>query len=80
MIRRNELEGPAEATQAECRRLREENARLRAMLGIPVPTGYGAALHAEASAADTKESLVSPPTPEEKIALFQSLFRGRQDV
>jgi superfamily II DNA or RNA helicase len=80
MIDWNQFEGREEATQAECKRLREENARLRAMLGIPAPTGDGAALHAEASAADSKKSLVSPPTPEEKIALFQSLFRGRQDV
>jgi hypothetical protein len=66
--------------QEECRRLREENAHLRAMLGInqspnkelvpqavPVP-----------NVSDTTRSGVS--TPEEKISLFRNLFRGREDV
>src|SRR5260370_1070942 len=50
--------------QEECQRLREENARLRAMLGI------------DHSPTDT--SGVS--TPEEKIAFFRNLFRGREDI
>src|ERR1700688_3686324 len=64
----------------ECRRLREENAHLRAMLGInqsppkePVPQ---AVLVPNPSSPTRKE--VS--TPEEKISLFRNLFRGREDV
>jgi hypothetical protein len=66
--------------QEECRRLREENAHLRAMLvinqspnkelvpqAVPVP-----------NVSDTTRSGVS--TPEEKISLFRNLFRGREDV
>jgi hypothetical protein len=66
--------------QEECRRLREENAHLRAILGIsqspskePVPQ---AVLVPNPSPTTRKE--VS--TPEEKISLFRNLFRGREDV
>ncbi len=66
--------------QEECQRLREENARLRAMLGIdhsptndPVSNGF---LVPKLSSTGT--SGVS--TPEEKIAFFRNLFRGREDI
>jgi superfamily II DNA or RNA helicase len=61
----------------ECRRLREENDRLRAMLGVdPNHT-------TRQTTAFTKPSVVATSevyTPERKIALFRSLFRGREDV
>ena len=50
----------------ECARLREENKRLRSLLGIPE----------ERPDAAVTVSL----SPEDKIALFRSLFRGREDV
>src|SRR5258706_966315 len=66
--------------QEECRRLREENAHLRAMLGInqsppkePVPQAVPVP-----NLSSTTRSGVS--TPEEKISLFRNLFRGREDV
>src|SRR6266481_899287 len=66
--------------QEECRLLREENADLRAMLGInqsppkgPVPQAVPVP-----NLSSTKRSGVS--TPEEKISLFRNLFRGREDV
>jgi hypothetical protein len=66
--------------QAECQRLREENAHLRTMLGInqsppnePAPEAVQAA-----NVESTSKSGVS--TPEEKISLFRNLFRGREDV
>ncbi|MFA5823581.1 MAG: hypothetical protein WC853_10985 [Thermodesulfovibrionales bacterium] len=54
------------ATLEECARLREENKRLRSFLGTPEekPNASGA------------EGL----SPEDKIALFRDLFRGREDV
>ena len=54
------------ATLEECARLREENKRLRSILGIPEekPNASGA------------EGL----SPEDKVALFRNLFRGREDV
>jgi hypothetical protein len=50
----------------ECARLREENKRLRSLLAIPEekPNALGA------------EGL----SPEDKVALFRDLFRGREDV
>jgi len=68
--------------QDECKRLREENARLRAMLGIgeSVGAGTGSVSHADASAADSSKSGGDLSTPEGKINLFRNLFRGREDV
>ena len=66
--------------QEECQRLREENVRLRAMLGIdhspvtePVPQAFPVP-----KLSSTTRSGVS--TPKEKISLFRNLFRGREDV
>lgn len=67
--------------QEECRRLREENARLKAMLGITESVGGRvAASQAEVSAANASKSSTDLSTPEGKINLFRSLFRGREDV
>jgi len=56
------------AVLEECARLREENTRLRALLGIP----------------EEKPAKSFAPTsgisPEEKVSLFRGLFRGREDV
>src|SRR6516225_11631850 len=67
---------PFEAMDAEFKRLRDENARLRAMLGIP---DSGVASRPEASTPDLRKS-GGDLTPTGKIALFRSLFRGREDV
>jgi len=50
----------------ECARLREENKKLRSLLAIPE----------EKPNLPLAESL----SPEDKVALFRSLFRGREDV
>jgi len=71
-----------DGTQEQCKRLREENARLRAMLGIPESVGAGTASvsHADVSATDSSKSGGDLSTPEGKITLFRNLFRGREDV
>src|SRR5215472_15901987 len=58
--------------QEECNRLREENARLRTMLGIQesVAAETDSASNAEVSAADSSKSGRDFSTPEGKIALF----------
>lgn len=76
MIDDKKSEDPFEAMNAEFRRLRDENARLRAMLGIP---DTGVASQAERSAAGLRKS-GDLTTPAGKVALFRSLFRGREDV
>src|SRR5882762_6008124 len=70
------LQERLKTAQEECRQLREENAHLRAMLGInqsppkePVPQAVPVA-----NLSSTKRSGVS--TPEETISLFRNLFRG----
>ena len=54
------------AALEECARLREENKRLRSLLALP--------------AEKPKAAVMCSLSPEEKIALFRSLFRGREDV
>lgn len=77
------LKAELERTVAECERLREENARLRLRVGeAPARRAPAAsqpptrgARKAGASATVTVRS-----QPEVKVALFRSLFRGREDV
>jgi hypothetical protein len=73
------LQDRLKSAEEECGRLREENARLRAMLGIPDLVGDRTDLH---SRPDTENSAKASnlSTPEEKITLFRSLFRGREDI
>ena len=52
----------------ECVHLREENGRLRALLGIPKEKPNKCSVVAERF------------SPEDKIAIFRGLFRGREDV
>src|SRR5262252_5972832 len=68
------------SVQEQCKRLQEENGRLRAMLGIPESAGDGPASLGNVVPADSTKSPGRPSTPEEKIALFRNLFRGREDV
>src|SRR5204863_3692619 len=73
---------PFEPPEQENIRLREENARLRRLLAvhsIPIP------LLAPENAPPAKPVETAPPVDKEerarkRIALFRSLFRGREDV
>jgi len=63
-----------------CQRLQEENARLKALL-----TEHGISwAHTPPPAETTPPKIAETPaqqfTPEEKVALFRRLFRGRSDV
>jgi len=82
MSDQHELEERVKTARAECERLREENVRLRAMLSIhdpvlehPAPSAPGAA-----PTPLPGRSITEASTPEQKIALFRGLFRGREDV
>ena len=81
MIREGSQPVSFEGTDAECRRLWEENARLRRLLiehNIPVATEPAMRLCAKPI-----EVLFSDERQErarKRIALFRSLFRGREDV
>lgn len=61
---------------AECARLREENRLLRGRLESPTPESPTAPSIEPAQAG----TVTAKSTPEEKVALFRSLFRGREDV
>src|SRR5215467_5193063 len=73
---------PFEAPEQETIRLREENARLRRLLAvhsIPIPQA------APETPPPAKQVETAPPVDKaerakQRIALFRSLFRGRDDV
>jgi superfamily II DNA or RNA helicase len=74
-----------ERALAECARLREENARLRQLLGEPderrvIPSQPVLAERRGATAVGARAAVTMASPPEEKVTLFRSLFRGREDV
>ena len=80
MLDKNSSEEQLKSARKETERLRAENARLRAMLGIPdSAVERGSPL--EVNAGETLNSrAIEGLTPERKVAVFRSLFRGREDV
>jgi superfamily II DNA or RNA helicase len=64
---------------AECGRLREENRQLRAWLGIPQVESTVSATSAK-SGFTAQVEVTAKSSPDEKVKLFRSLFRGRDDV
>ena len=76
----HDVEKQLKSAKEETLRLREENSRLRSMLGISDSVVKG---HSVQSVQGTPESFtpsLKASTPEKKIALFRSLFRRREDV
>ncbi len=79
-----ELEKQLNQVLSECARLRDENTRLKKLLGLPL----------EQTPSPLKITFAEPPVsyfspdiivnnnspPEAKVSLFRSLFRGREDV
>lgn len=63
---------------AECDRLREENRQLRDRLGMP--TEKKPAQPNSAPSTTGASAINSKSSPDEKVKLFRSLFRGRDDV
>jgi superfamily II DNA or RNA helicase len=73
---------PFEPADAECRRLREENARLRKLLtehNIQIPPAEPAS-RPSVKAVEVLSPEDRKDRARKRIALFQSLFRGREDV
>ena len=68
----------------ECVRLREENTRLKNLLGLPFqePPSHPKITFAEPpiSYSPSDISVTNNSPPEAKVALFKSLFHGREDV
>src|SRR6267378_2291278 len=82
MSDQHELEERVKTAQAECERLRKENVRLRAMLGVhdPVPEHPVPSAPGSTPTPLPFRSITEAFTPEQKIALFRGLFRGREDI
>ena len=82
MIRKTSQSLSFESTEAECARLQEENARLRALLtehNIPIPSTEPA-VQPGAKPIEVLSSSERQERARKRIALFRSLFRGREDV
>jgi hypothetical protein len=78
---REDLSERLQEALAECARLREENARLKALLHPqPDQTAPAPETTLLASTNITPEIISDNFTPEAKVTLFRSLFRGREDV
>jgi superfamily II DNA or RNA helicase len=69
---------------SECTRLQEENARLRRLLSahavIPLPESEKGVRTQSAGPANRHSTVSGTSNPEQKVTLFRSLFRGREDV
>jgi superfamily II DNA or RNA helicase len=76
------LKAELEKAVAECERLREENARLKRRDGQAPVTRASRAEQASAHNTNVRTSatVTAESPPELKVALFRSLFRGRDDV
>ena len=82
MIRKDSQPVPFESTDAECMRLREENARLRQLLtehNIPIPPTEPA-MQSWVKPVEVLPLVGRQERARKRIALFRSLFRGREDV
>ena len=80
MTDQNNIAELLKLAQEQCEKLRRENASLRAMLGIQNSATKTIA-SAETNVVDRPNLTVAEVfTPDKKIALFRSLFRGREDV
>src|SRR6267143_2488441 len=80
MTDQNAIAERLKSAQEECDRLRAENARLRAMLGIQDSVSKDPGPTAIPIVSVSDSNIAAPSTPEKKISLFRSLFRGREDV
>jgi len=84
MIGPEDLQNQLQKALRECALLREENERLRKLLGLRhedcSPTSEPSISERSTPYIPTAPPVVSNLSIEEKIALFRSLFRGRQDV
>ena len=80
MLDQNEKNEKLKSVREESERLRAENARLRAMLGILDSAAERNGAPEIGAVATLSDSASQAWTPEKKIALFRDLFRGREDV
>ncbi len=78
-----DLRRELDEARSECARLGEENARLRQMLGLSSDAGGPALAEPTPTlfpAAQPLPAIDARSPTEQKIALFRTLFRGREDV
>jgi hypothetical protein len=76
----NNIQELLKTVREECQRLREENVRRRAMLGINYSATNEPLPKALPVPTPPPTGTSGDSTPEKKIVLFRNLFRGRDDV
>ena len=80
MTEQNTVGQTLKSAEEECERLRAENIRLRVMLGIQDSVSKEPSRTAIPVADDSDTNIAVSFAAERKIALFRTLFRGREDV
>ena len=76
----NETDDRLKVAMEECEILRTENARLRSLLDAHgIPAGLSEK-HPPGTPPGDTATVHKGSTPDEKLRLFRSLFRGREDV
>jgi hypothetical protein len=65
---------------AECERLREDNRQLKQRFELPLIKVEIPSPNDIAKSGFTEATVTSKSTPDDKLKLFRSLFRGRDDV
>ena len=68
------------AALAECDRLRAENQQLRERQGVPQVEAAAQSTDNTVEFNSTPATVTSKSSSDEKVKLFRSLFRGREDV
>jgi len=76
----DDIQERLKTTQEECQRLREENARLRAMLGIDQSPATESVSQSVLVPKLSSTGTSGVSTPEKKIGLFRNLFRKHEDI
>lgn len=68
------------AALAKCERLRAENQQLRERQGLPQVEAAAQSTDDTVEFNSTPATITSKSSSDEKVKLFRSLFRGREDV
>ena len=76
----NSIQKRLDEALLECARLKQENKRLRNLLGLPEDNQPKALHTPEEPFTTSSTSVTNDSTTDLKVALFRSLFRGREDL
>lgn len=80
MSEQDELLERIAALEAECARLRRENAALQQRVAVKAESATNVQVTTASGLPNTSEAVTNHSPASEKVALFRRMFRGREDV